>query len=75
MTLYVQSSGFSERQWHIGGGLLRNAVVVEHVQSIQADGDELDYISDKFGIAALVPRGERVVRYYGDQARFIVGNL
>ena len=75
MTLYVQSSGFSERQWHIGGGSLRNAIVVEHVQSIQADGDELAAIRSKFGDTIPTSFGERVVRWYGETALFIVGNL
>ena len=44
------------------------------VESVQADGDELEYIMKNFaGIPTCV--NNRVVSWYGDHAKFIVGNL
>jgi hypothetical protein len=59
--------------WHVGARCL--AVDVHTVVEVQADGDELALIvamSD-----GTLPRAaaKRVVSYYGDHAKFIVGNF
>ena len=41
---------------------------------IQADGDELSYILDKFHSIRWT-RDTKVIRWYGEDARFILGNL
>lgn len=64
-----------EKTWHVGSGPVRDIVHPDNVISIQADGDELDLICERFGVAAIRPRGSNVVRWYGDTAKFIVGNL
>lgn len=71
--LYIRLENGEQIRWHVGTET--PTAYADEVRELQADGDELDYISDKFGIAALVPKGQKVVRYYGDQARFILGNL
>ena len=81
--LYVELKRNAHLSWHVGekkpNELLDASSVVastvEDVVMIQADGDELDYIIDKFGIAAMRPKGSNVVKWYGDIARFIIGNL
>ena len=40
---------------------------------VQADGDELEAITTALGLAQGVKR--RVVRFFGDDARFIIANL
>jgi hypothetical protein len=42
--------------------------------TLQADGDELEYIKRKFNNISTV-NGAHVVRWYGDHARFIIGNI
>ena len=72
--LYINTAA-GEQTWHVGSGHVRAIVDPANVISIQADGDELDAITDKFGVAAVRPTGCLAVCYYGDQAKFIVGNL
>jgi len=72
--LYIDMDGRKTIKWHVGTETPTGAA--RDVVSIQADGDELEYISDKFGlVAAPPPKGQKVVIYYGEQARFIIGNL
>lgn len=44
------------------------------VNNVQADGEELEYITQKF---SNIPNFEQrpQLRWYGDYAKFIVGNL
>ena len=72
--LYIRLENGQQIKWNVGTETPTS--YADEVYELQADGDELDYISDKFGlIAAPRPKGQQVVRYYGDQARFILGNL
>lgn len=81
--LYVEMRNSTHLSWHAGekkpkellGASSVIASTVEDVVMIQADGDELDYIINKFGVAAMRPKGNTVVKWYGDVAKFIVGNL
>jgi hypothetical protein len=65
-----------EVEVHVGGTSYRDQA--EHVISVQADGDELQLIRDECGgrwesLPDVV--NKRVVNWYGDDAKFIVGNL
>lgn len=62
-----------EFQWHVGSGPFpKNS---REVDMVQADGDELDEIyAQNIGGIHMAPHN-RVVKWYGDDARFIVGNL
>lgn len=65
--LYI-STVSQEYSIHVGS--FDHGIPVENVVSVQADGHELDQI-----VAWGFPNtGARVQRYYGDQAKFIVGN-
>ena len=46
----------------------------EEIDFIQADGDELEAITDNF-FCLLSPSNKRVVRWYGDIAKTIYFNL
>lgn len=46
----------------------------EGVEVVQADGDELDYIKEKFSNIPF-PTHKKAVAWYGDMAKFIVCNL
>ena len=48
--------------------------VNEEIDYIQADGDELDYINANF-LNIPNPFKKRVVRWFGEMARFIYNNL
>lgn len=81
--LYVELKDNAHISWHIGEKppkeILESSsiftITVDDVVMIQADNDELDYIIDKFGVAAMRPKNSNVVKWYGDIAKFIVGNL
>jgi hypothetical protein len=79
MALYI-SNGLNQQlsgEWHVTHE--RRTTVALHsyamnVDMLQADGDELDAIKVQF--PNLIPHnGNRVVRWFGDNARFICGNL
>lgn len=66
-----------DKRWHIGTkfdtwdqSLERLKLLVE----VQADGDELDFISVQYSNIPMVARN-RIVRWFGDDAKFIVANL
>ena len=68
-----------DQMFHIGAGRVRDrlselemALQPEHLL-VQADGDELEKISDQF-VNLPITTG-RVVRWQGEMARFIVNNL
>lgn len=71
--LYINLVSGKQITWRVGTETPTGYAL--DVTDLEADGDELDYITDKFGVAALRPKGQPFVRYYGDQARFILGNL
>lgn len=60
--------------WHIGERLCLTTTDLHLVESIQADGDELEYIKSYFCNLPFVTN-KRVVIWFGDDARFIAGNL
>lgn len=64
---------------HVGDVL---SGIVDKVDSAQADCDELDTLAREIEqrlpadvAGALLPKGLRVVRWYGDDARFILANF
>ena len=68
----------TERGWHLGTGNLPyiQGYPVSDVESVQADGDELDYVLRRFeNLCRTCDVSLRVVYWYGDTAQFIVGNL
>lgn len=74
--LSIKLNNGKYKSWHVGQG---NPVAyhdIVNVEDVQADGDELDHIQQMFLQTATlpIPRG-RVVRWFGDHARLIVGNL
>ena len=58
-----------EIEWHVGELLVINA---DHVQLIQADGDELQLIEDTFGKTIPFAHRTSVQCWYGDIAKSIV---
>ena len=77
MALYVTMKGQAPGRyhtWHIGSlphpDISGNE---ESVEDVQADGDELDRIKKHF--TNLPMTTARVVRWYGDDAKFIAGNI
>lgn len=74
MSLYINATGGHQIIWHVGEGDPTNKIDADIVVSVQADGDELLYISANIeGIR--FARHKRVNRWFGDDARFIVENL
>lgn len=72
--LYIISNG-KERIWHVGEKNPIGFKEVSDVDEVQADGDELQHIQDMFINSTFpIPNG-RVVRWFGDHARLIIGNL
>lgn len=73
-----------EYRWHVGKFNPVPSQDVCRVIEVQADGDELDYLSARFPFVLNNRPQEnlngswqsvRIVKWYGDDARFIVGNL
>jgi len=65
-----------ETGWHIGeqNPFQHRHAEIERVIEVQADGDELAYIYNKFNNLPTMPL-RRVVRWFGDHAKFIAANL
>lgn len=59
--------------WHVGQSMPIAYANVPLVREIQADNDELDRIRRQ--ISNVPTCNQRVVRWFGDDARFIVANL
>jgi hypothetical protein len=80
---YVETSeGTKHQKWHAtfhvpfertAIGQVRTELVTE----VQADGDELTHVEWKFNNLPMpkVITGHTVVRWFGDDAKFIVANL
>ena len=62
-----------EKSWHVGESPI-SSEFIDYIEVIQADCDELEYIFKKFSNIPYVSN-KRVVRWFGDHAKFIVGNL
>lgn len=73
--LYAIGENKKEFTWHIGEETKHFHRNAEVFNMVQADGDELMHIVSLFGPNMPVPTGKRVVRWYGDFARTILGNL
>jgi hypothetical protein len=81
MAMYVTTHnyklGTNQHMWYVGGNtdILRQlADNVHQPVSVQADGHELDAIKIQFGNLPYCTNA-RVVRFYDDHARFILGNI
>ncbi len=70
--MYICRKDKPDLHWHIGESVEDN--LIHDIWMVQADGDELVYIETRF-INLRNVRRTRVVRWYGDDAVFIVGNL
>jgi hypothetical protein len=74
--LDIKLSDGTRRSWHVGQGNPVGYYEVEDVEEVQADGDELDHIQNMFLKTAPLPiPRNRVVRWFGDHAKLIMGNL
>ena len=70
--MYIVSED-DEDTWHVGEDNPIDSEMVIYVTEVQADCDELEYLYQHF---PNLPQAKRqVVHFYGDVARFIVGNL
>lgn len=65
--------GRMEKQWHVNQPLPFRPDDVQVVVEVQADCDELEAIKRQF--INLPMTNGRVVRWFGDHARFIAANL
>lgn len=76
------------RQWKMGEDTMLLKTTAEDVSYIVADGKELNYLWNRFDFVRnnrfiesgkpgtlSIDRFPELVRYYGDDAKFIVGNL
>ena len=65
--------GFSIAGGH--GSMKPHAHLAKYVAEVQADGDELEIIMARFPyLKDRVPTAQRVVRWFGDEAKFLVAN-
>ncbi len=72
--MYIDTES-SSKNWHVGEPLSIPARLdLDRVVSVQADSDELNYLYDRFPDLPRV-KDSKVIRFYGDTAKFIVGNL
>jgi len=73
--LYVTDSDDKEYKWHVGNERLAMLFEPEKVVMVQADGDELTAIFEQFRNIPAASGLCRVVRWYGDHAKFIAANI
>lgn len=80
------NGNWKQNIWHVGEPVPIMPLQVRYVIEVQADSDELDYLISRFPfVLNNMPKAwssdktkwvnAKVVRWYGDQARFIIGNL
>ena len=62
------------KEWMIADSSPLNLHQFDSVKNIQVDGDELDYVYSRFPSLCMV-RNAKSVKWFGDDAKFIVGNL
>jgi len=72
--LDIKLSDGTRRSWHVGQGNPVGYYEVEDVEEVQADGDELDHIQNMF-LKTMCKFILTVVRWFGDHAKLIMGNL
>jgi hypothetical protein len=70
--LYIRNSKVGVMHFHMGDKTDRWNIS-QHTTMVQADGQELQAIRTQ--LANLPNNNESVVCWYGDHAKFIVGNL
>jgi len=71
--MYICRKDKPDLHWHIGEPTPIQSNLIHDVWMIQADGDELNYIEHRFWNVRWAKSS--VVRWYGEDAIFIVGNL
>lgn len=71
--LYIVKDFGSEIHWHRGESLPSD-LNIHQVVEVQADGEELEMILLRQENLPVPNRG-RVMRWFGDHAKFIVANL
>lgn len=78
MALYIVFDDGKETTWHIGQAGF-NAKTICGVEYIQADGHELQHITDMFCIGGNysipMPKKGRVIQWFGDIAKTILANI
>lgn len=67
--LYIVDKFRTEWPWHVNSSV---PVRAQDVIEVQADGDELDYIRSR--VTMNNDSNRRVIRWFGDDAKFIVAN-
>jgi hypothetical protein len=71
--LYFVTSDKKEIAWHTREKCPLTFADRGNIIEVQADGDELEYIKNKF---TNIPMStNRVINWYGDIARFIASNM
>ena len=74
MALYISYKDGREVSLHVGDGG-RDCPEVYDVESVFADGHELDYIERRFeNLPRLAAGFRRYATWFGDHAKFIVAN-
>lgn len=69
MAAYFITKDGKEHIVHVGENM---TIPADNIVEVQVDGDELSHVESKF--SNLPKSTGRVVKYYGDHAKFIVGN-
>ncbi len=78
LSIKIEDDYWMPQDWHVGDGPIMGIFVpgnaLERVVMVQVDGHELEAVKDQLRYLPGSYTG-RVVRWYGDHARFIIGNL
>lgn len=72
MGLFI-STDITEQSFHLGMKFPRERV--KYVEQVQADGYELQWIMSNLSGLPFPIEPVRIVTWYGDHAKFIVGNF
>ena len=73
--LYITFGKYENlERWHIGEGLHLSSSSIQDVIEVRADGDELEHVLHTSIGLPLAP-GKKSMRWFGDFAKLIVGNL
>jgi hypothetical protein len=60
-------------QWHTGENFAGIRTLSNEISNVQADGDELEHIKRNFSNIPMT--NKPVIKWFGDDAKFIVANL
>ena len=75
MAMFIVFASGSDVKIHVGEKIPESVTRdIQNVVEVQADGDEKSFIYGVFDNFPRIMESHRIVRYFGDQARFIVGN-